>query len=55
MGRYVLSAAAEADLKDIISYIRQRNPSAAKRVKARLREAMRKLADFPVSGTSARI
>jgi len=50
MGRYVLAAAAEADIRDIIAYIRLRNPGAAKRVKAQLREAMRKLADFPGLG-----
>lgn len=50
MGRYVLSAAAEADLNDIVGYIRQRNPGAAKVLKSRLRDAMRKLADFPGLG-----
>ena len=50
MGRYLLTDSAQSDLREIISYIRQRNPNAARRVKREFRDAMRKLADFPQMG-----
>ena len=50
MGRYVLSESAQADIAQIIAYIRQRNPGAAKAVKGKFRLAMRLLADFPGLG-----
>jgi antitoxin ParD1/3/4/toxin ParE1/3/4 len=50
MARYLLSGSAKADIVNIISYIRQRNPSAAKRVKAKLRSAMQLLAELPGLG-----
>ena len=50
MGRYVLSAPAKADIREIVAYIRQRSPDAAKRVRRELQEEMRRLADFPTMG-----
>jgi plasmid stabilization system protein ParE len=50
MGRYVLTAAARADLSDVADYIRQDNPDAAKRVVKSLQEAMGKLAKVPGMG-----
>ena len=50
MGRYITSKAAERDVQRILSYIRERNPGAIKRVKSELRSAMRTLADFPGFG-----
>lgn len=50
MARYVLTDRAKHDIQQIVSYIRRRNPSAAKRVRAELRDAMRLLADFPGLG-----
>ncbi len=50
MKRYQLTPAAEADLGDILEYIRSDSPNAARRVLARIREAMRRLAEFPRIG-----
>jgi plasmid stabilization system protein ParE len=50
MGRYSLTEAAKADIREIAAYIRQRSPDAASRVRDELRAAMRKLADFPGMG-----
>jgi antitoxin ParD1/3/4/toxin ParE1/3/4 len=50
MARYVLTDPAKQDVRDIVGYIRQRNPDAATRVRTQLREAMRRLADFPYMG-----
>jgi antitoxin ParD1/3/4/toxin ParE1/3/4 len=48
--RFILSAEARADLRDISDYIRQENPLAATRVRQELREAMRRLAQMPGIG-----
>lgn len=48
--RYSLTPAARADLVDIDDYIRQDSPEAAERVRAKLRQAMRKLAEYPGMG-----
>lgn len=50
MGRYVLTAAARADLSEIAEFIRQDSPDAAKRVVESLREAMARLAGLPEMG-----
>ncbi len=50
MRRYQLTPAAEADLGEISGYIRFDSPDAALRVLARVREAMRRLAEFPRMG-----
>ncbi len=50
MPRYQLTDPAKDDLREIIAYIRQRSPQAAKHVRTDLREAMRKLAAFPHLG-----
>lgn len=50
MARFIVSAAAEEDLREILSYLRQRSPRAAKQVKAKLRAAMTRLAEFPGIG-----
>ena len=47
MGRYVLSAPAKSDIREIVACIRQRNPDVAKRVRRELQEKMRRLSDFP--------
>lgn len=48
--RYSLTPAARADLVDIDDYIRKDSAEAAERVRARLRQAMRKLAEYPGMG-----
>jgi addiction module RelE/StbE family toxin len=48
--RVVWSDRALTDLRDIVAYIRQHNPSAARRVGHRMRNATRRLARFPLSG-----
>lgn len=50
MARYVLTDPAKQDIRDIVDYIRRRNPDAAKKVRTELREAMRRLAEFPYMG-----
>ena len=50
MGRYLLTDLAKSDIREIVDYIRQRNPDAARRVRRELQEEMRKLADFPGIG-----
>jgi plasmid stabilization system protein ParE len=50
MKRYVLTAAAKADLKDITEFIATDNRNAAARVRNALREAMRHLAERPLIG-----
>ena len=50
MGRFILAAAARADLRGISDYIRQESPTAARRVREELRSAMRRLAEMPGMG-----
>jgi plasmid stabilization system protein ParE len=50
MGRYVLSAAARADLSEIAEFIRQDSPDAARRVIESLRDAMARLSRMPGMG-----
>ncbi|MFL6235699.1 MAG: type II toxin-antitoxin system RelE/ParE family toxin [Thermoanaerobaculia bacterium] len=50
MGRYVLTAAARADLSEIAELIRQDSPGAARKVVKSLRDAMAKLAGMPQMG-----
>jgi len=50
MGRYLLTLRAKTDVRDIVDFIRQRNPEAAKRVRRELQDSMRRLADFPGMG-----
>lgn len=50
MALFHLSRAATRDLQQIIGYIRQRSPRAAKRVKSELRAEMTKLALMPNLG-----
>ncbi len=50
MKRYQLTPAAEADLGEIFDYIRTDSPGAAQRVLVRVREAMRRLAEYPRIG-----
>jgi antitoxin ParD1/3/4/toxin ParE1/3/4 len=49
-GRFILAAAARADLREISDHIRQDSPAAAKRVRDELRAAMRRLAEMPGLG-----
>lgn len=48
--RFVLTLAARDDLADLSAYIRQDNPQEAVRVRAELRDAMRRLARMPLAG-----
>jgi antitoxin ParD1/3/4/toxin ParE1/3/4 len=50
MPRYLLTDPAKDDIREIVAYIRQRSPQAAKKVRAELRDAMQKLAAFPGMG-----
>lgn len=50
MPRYVLTDPAKQDVREIISYIRRRSPRSAKKVQSELREAMRRIAEFPLIG-----
>ena len=50
MGRYTLTTEARADLEEIVEFIRQDSPEAAKRVGEALRDAARKLAGMPLMG-----
>ncbi len=50
MKPYQLTPAAEADLGEIFEYIRSDSPAAALRVLVRIREAMRRLAEYPRIG-----
>lgn len=50
MGRYVLTAAARADLEEIAEFIRLDSPDAARRVVESLRKTMGKLARMPEIG-----
>ena len=48
--RFILAAAARADLREISEYIRHDSPPAAKRVREELRATMRRLAEMPGLG-----
>ncbi len=50
MKPYQLTPAAEADLDEIFEYIRSDSPAATRRVLVRVREAMRRLAEYPRIG-----
>lgn len=50
MGRYVLTAAARADLSEIAAFIREDSPEAARRVVQSLQTAMGRLAERPGMG-----
>jgi antitoxin ParD1/3/4/toxin ParE1/3/4 len=50
MGRFLLTGPAKADIREIVAYVRERNPSAAPKVRQNLQQAMRRLADFPGIG-----
>jgi plasmid stabilization system protein ParE len=50
MSRYVLTPAAENDVREILDYIEQDNPSIVDRIRDGLRDGMRLLADHPALG-----
>lgn len=50
MSRFRLTSSAARDLAEIVAYVVERDPAAALRIHARLREAMRKLASNPGMG-----
>src|SRR4051794_32239772 len=50
MGRYVLSHAAHRDLREIVAYVRARSIANAKKVNAKLRDAIRMLSASPGAG-----
>ena len=50
MSRFVLTSDASEDLREIIEFIREDSPNAARRVLGEFRETMRKLARMPGMG-----
>ena len=50
MPRYAVTDQAKADVREIVAYIADRDPAAAAKVRARLRDAMRALAASPGIG-----
>jgi len=50
MSRFFLTSEASEDLREIIEFIREDSPNAARRVLQELRETMRKLARMPGMG-----
>ncbi|HEX7181608.1 MAG TPA: type II toxin-antitoxin system RelE/ParE family toxin [Thermoanaerobaculia bacterium] len=50
MNRFVLTPAARADLQEIVDYIRQDSPEAARRVLREIQDSMRKLSRMPQMG-----
>ena len=48
--RVVWSAQAVEDLRQIVAYIREQNPGAARRIGRQIRDAARRLQRFPLSG-----
>jgi len=53
MGRYVLTVPAKQDLKEINRYIALFNPEAARRLKTRIQQQCKRLADYPNMGINA--
>lgn len=41
MGRYIIASPARLDLKEINTYLSQKNPQAAKKLQAKIREKCR--------------
>jgi len=50
MSRYILTEPAAGDLREIVAYLSERSPVAARRVRGELRAAMQRLARFPHIG-----
>ena len=50
MSEFVLTPAAEGDIREILDYIERDNPSAVNRVSEGLRDAMRLIAERPGIG-----
>ena len=50
MSEFVLTPAAEGDIREILDYIERDNPSAVNRVSEGLRDAMRLIAERPGVG-----
>src|SRR5437660_5134668 len=50
MPSYILTEPAPDDIREIVDYLRERSPQAARNVRGKLRDAMRKLARFPGMG-----
>ena len=50
MSRYILAPSAKLDLKEINRYITQFNPAAARRLKNRIQQQCKQLADYPNMG-----
>jgi plasmid stabilization system protein ParE len=55
MSRYTITDQAQADIREIISYIRQDSKQSAKKVRADFSTEMKRLAQFPESATTATI
>lgn len=49
------SPTAASDLKSIREYISMDNPAAARKVAARIKEAVNRLINFPLSGRAGRV
>ena len=50
MSRYILSPEAGVDLKEINRYLTQNNPAAAGRLREKIKQQCKRLADFPNMG-----
>ena len=55
MNLYALTPAAEDDIREILAYIEQDNPSVVDRVRDGLRDAMRLIAERPGLGHARRL
>lgn len=53
--KLVWTDAALRDLREVSAYIAENNPSAAARVRDRIRNSVRRLAEFPLSGRAGRV
>lgn len=52
MSRYIFSPSAKLDLKEISRYIAMFNPTASRRLKNRIQQQCKRLANFPNMGVN---
>ena len=50
MARYQLTPQATADVKQIVGHVRRQSPQGARLVRSKLREAMKRIAEYPGAG-----
>ena len=53
--KIVWSPTAVSDLESIRSYIAEDNPTAARKVATRIKDAVNRLVNFPLSGRAGRV